>query len=372
MTTIPKTKVGLIGCGNISAIYLQAPAKFGRFEIVACADIELERAQARAAEYGIAKACTVDEILSDPEIEVILNLTIPAAHAEVALAALAAGKSVYTEKPLATTREAGRQVLELAEAKGLRVGCAPDTFLGAGLQTCRKLIDEGAIGQPLAATAFMGYPGPERWHPNPEFFYQPGAGPLFDMGPYYLTALINLLGPVQRVTASAQALRKERIVTNKINPGAKIAVNTPTHISGTLDFTNGAVASLITSFDVAAHNIPNMEIYGTEGTLSVPDPNGFGGPVRLRQNGDSEWREISLTLPYDTNSRGLGIADMIYSMQNGLPHQASGKLAYHVLDIMESLLESSSRGQHLNLTSGVERPGLLPLELYPAGHLATK
>ena len=249
-----KARIGIIGAGNISGIYLESPQKFSILEIAAIADIDMARAKARAEQYGVPKACSVDELLADPAVDIVINLTIPAVHAQVSLAALEAGKSVYSEKPLAVNRDDAAKMLKLAAEKGLRVGCAPDTFLGAGLQTCRKLIDDGWIGQPLAANAFMLSAGPERWHPDPEFFFQPGAGPLFDMGPYYLTALVNLLGPINRVTGSAQAVRVERTIGSQPKFGTKIQVNTPTHVAGVLDFEGGIVANLNTSFDVWSHN----------------------------------------------------------------------------------------------------------------------
>src|SRR5215210_783616 len=282
------TNVGIVGCGNISGIYLEAGKKWDILNIVACADIDLPRAQAQAAKYGIPKASGVEELLADPSIAIVINLTVPQAHAEVALAALAAGKSVYNEKPLALDRAQAKQMLDLAREQGLRVGCAPDTFLGGGLQTCRKLIDDGMIGEPIGASAFMMSHGPEGWHPNPEFFYQPGAGPMFDMGPYYLTALISLIGPVQRVAASARSTFPTRLIGSEPKKGQIIQVTTPTHIAATLDFANGAIGTIITSFDMWGYNLPRIEIYGSEGSLSVPDPNRYDGPVRLLRAGEKE------------------------------------------------------------------------------------
>ena len=361
-------KVGIIGCGNISQIYLTAPKRNPALEIVACADVFLERAEAKAREHGI-RALTVEGLLADPEIGLVINLTIPAAHAAVALQALEAVKHVYTEKPLATTREDAHKILDLAAQKGLRVGCAPDTFLGAGLQTCRKLIDEGVIGQPVAATAFMLGHGPEGWHPDPEFFYQPGAGPMFDMGPYYLTALIHLLGPVDRVTGSARISFPERVIGSAPKKGQTIKVNTPTHIAGVLDFARGPVATLVTSFDVWAAQVPRIEIYGSLGTLSVPDPNTFGGPVKLRLAGEEAWREVPLSFPNHENSRGLGPADMVTAIGSGRPHRASGALAWHVLDLMHAFHDASREGRHVLLSSQCAQPAALPVGL-AAGVLA--
>jgi predicted dehydrogenase len=356
-----ETRIGIIGCGNISGIYLTNCRKLPGVALVACADLDMVRAQAKAAEHGI-RAATVDELLADPDVDLVINLTIPAVHAEVSMSALAAGKHVYTEKPLATRRVDGAATLALAREKGLRVGSAPDTFLGGGLQTSRKLIDDGVIGEPVAAVAFMTGHGPEGWHPDPEFFYKPGAGPMFDMGPYYLTALIGLLGPIARVTGSTRISFPERTIGSGPKQGQKIAVETPTHVAGVLDFAGGAVATLITSFDVWAANLPRIEIYGSEGSLSVPDPNTFGGPVRIRLAKDKEWREVPLTHGHTENSRGLGVADMAAAIREGRPHRASGELAYHVLDVMAAFEEASTSGRHVAITSGPPRVQALPAD----------
>jgi predicted dehydrogenase len=357
---VSTVKVGVVGCGVISGIYLTNLARFNNVEVVMCADIDAARARARAAEFGVPRVGTVEELVADPEIEIVLNLTIPAAHFPVALAALQAGKSVYNEKPLAIEREDAAQLLAVAIERGVRVGGAPDTFMGGGLQTCRKLIDDGAIGQPIGATGFMLGRGPESWHPDPDFFYQPGGGPLFDMGPYYLTAFATILGPVRRVTSSAQISFPERLIGSGPKVGSSITVRTPTHVAGVLDFDSGAVGTLVTSFDVWAHNLPLVEIYGSEGTLSLPDPNGFGGPVRLRQMGEKKWREIPLKFGYSEDSRGIGVADMAAAIRGGRPHRAGGDLAYHVLDIMHAFLDASRLGKHIVLQSGVPRPEPLP------------
>lgn len=354
-------KVGVIGCGTISGIYLQMAKRLRILDVQACADLYLERAQARATEFEIPRACSVEALLADPEIELVLNLTIPVAHAEIALAALEAGKHMYTEKPLAISRADAHRALDKANERGLRLGCAPDTFLGGGLQTCRKLIDDGWIGEPVAAVAFMMSRGPERWHPDPEFFYQRGAGPMLDMGPYYLTALASLLGPVRRVSGSARITFPERTITSQPRYGAAIPVTTPTHIAGVFDFASGLVGTIITSFDVWSSNLPRIEIYGTQGSLSVPDPNTFGGPVRVRRAGAEAWSELPLTHGYTENSRGIGLAEMAYALRAGRPHRANGDLAYHVLDVMQAFEESSEQGQHIEITSHCARPApLLP------------
>jgi len=359
---VKKVKVGMIGCGNISSAYLEGAQLFDSLEIVACADSVHQKAEEKAEEYHVPNVYSVEELLADPEIRLVLNLTVPRAHAEINLKAIRAGKHVYCEKPLAVTREEGQQTLKEATRKGVRVGAAPDTFLGGGLQTCRKLIDDGWIGRPVAATAFVASHGPEGWHPNPGFFYQVGGGPLFDMGPYYLTALIHLLGPIRRVTGSAQKGLNERIVTNEWDYGKKIPVDVPTHVAGVLDFQSGVVGTLIASFDVWSHHLPMIEIYGTQGTLSVPDPNSFGGPVRLRRAGAEEWSDIPLTHRPDVR-RGIGLADMAYAIRYGRKHRASGELAFHVLDAMQAFGEASDSGTHILLKSTCSRPDPLPMAL---------
>ncbi|SDC65572.1 Predicted dehydrogenase [Paenibacillus sp. UNCCL117] len=351
-----KMKAGIIGCGNISGIYLKNGSQFGSYEIAACADIDLLRAQAKAQEYGI-RALTVEELLADQEIEIVINLTIPAVHAKVCLQALEAGKHVYVEKPLAVTREDGRRILELADSRGLRVGCAPDTFLGGGIQTCRRLMDEGAIGVPVAASGFMMSRGHEHWHPDPQFYYEPGGGPMFDMGPYYLTALVALLGPIRRVTGAARVSFAQRTVSSKPKAGTVIEVKTPTHVAGVLDFAGGAIGTLITSFDImGGTDLPHIEIYGSAGSLRVPDPNRFGGPVYLRKLGAGEWTEVPLTHGYADNNRGVGVADMAAAIREGRPHRASGALAYHVLDTMHGFHEASAEGRHVELQSACTTP----------------
>ena len=361
MSNVP-TKVGIIGCGNISGIYFEAGKTFDILNIVGAADLVRKRAEDKAAEHN-CKAMTVEELLADPDIQIVMNLTIPNAHASVALAALEAGKCVHNEKPLAITREDGSKMLDLAKSKNLRVGCAPDTFMGGGIQTCRKLIDDGWIGEPIGATAFMMCHGHEGWHPDPEFYYKAGGGPMFDMGPYYLTALVNLMGPVKRVTGSTRITFPERVIGSEPKRGTVIRVDVPTHVVGVMDFANGAVGNIITTFDVWAAELPRIEIYGTEGTLSVPDPNTFGGPVRVRRAGAGEWSEVPLTHGYAQNSRGIGVADMAYALRSGRPHRASGDLAFHVLDIMHAFHDASLEGKHIELQSTCAQPAPLPLGL---------
>jgi len=373
MMEIKPVKTAIIGCGNISSIYIENVQKWDVLDLVACANRTLPRAQSQAEKFGVPKAMQIDEVLADPEIELIINLTTPDVHAEIGLAALRAGKSVYNEKPLAISREDARLMQDEANAHDLRVGCAPDTFLGGGLQTCRQLIDDGEIGTPVAANASMFILGPEAWHPDPAFLYQVGAGPLFDVGPYYLTALISILGPVRRVTGSARTTYAERTIGSGPKQGQTFAVETPTHIVSVLDFDEGPVATLTTSFDVAvsagtAINLYDvggalLEIQGTKGTLSMPDPNTFGGPVRIRSLGESEWREIPISHAHTENSRVLGAADMAVAIRTRRAHRANGDVAFHVLDVMHSILEASNQGKHIEPQSNCERPAPLPAGL---------
>lgn len=354
-------KVGIIGCGNISNAYFNGSRPYDVMQIVACADIDEARAKAKAAEHGV-RALSVKQLLNDPEIQIVVNLTIPKAHAEVNLQILQHGKHAYCEKPFAVTRADGEKVLALARKKKLRVGCAPDTFLGGGIQTCRKLIDDGAIGEPVACAAFMACHGHESWHPNVFFYYEKGGGPMLDMGPYYLTALVNLIGPIRRVAGSARITFKERVATSQALMGRKIKVSTPTHIAGVFDFANGAIGTIIQSFDVWSHNLPIIEIYGREGSLSVPDPNGFGGPIRIRKAGSKEWTEVPHTHRTDV-ARGIGVADMAQGILTKRPHRASGELAFHVLDAMLAFDDSSKAGKHVMLKSKCQRPAALPTGL---------
>jgi predicted dehydrogenase len=348
--------VGLIGCGNISSIYLQNAQTLDPIEIVACADMRREAAEAQAAKFGVGRVCSVEELLADPKIEIVLNLTTPESHGTIALAALEAGKSVYNEKPLAMSRDQGKRMLQVAQAKGLLVGGAPDTFLGAGYQTVRELLDAGAIGTPVGANAFMMSRGHEHWHPNPVFYYKAGGGPMFDMGPYYLTALVSLLGAVRRVTGTTRITRQQRTISSQPKAGEVIDVEVPTHVAGLLDFADGPIGMIMTTFDVQASGLPWIEIYGTTGTIHAPDPNTFGGPVKLRRADDKEWQEIPVTRPYAENSRGLGVAGMAEALRSGKPHRASGDLAYHVLDLMFAIHDASDSGCHVDVESTCARP----------------
>lgn len=357
-----KLKIGIIGCGNISSIYMENCPKFKHLELVGCADLDTHRAKEQAKKYRIPKACSVEELLTEPEIELIINLTIPKAHAAVSIQALEAGKHVYSEKPLAITREEGRQILETAKKQNLHVGCAPDTFLGAGIQTAIHLIEQGEIGVPVGASAFMINQGHEHWHPDPFFYYDFGGGPMFDMGPYYLTALVSLLGPINRVTGFTRISYPERTITSEPKAGTKIQVTTPTHISGVIDFASGAIGTITTSFDAfGGTSLPPIEIYGSEGTLLVPDPNTFGGPVRIRKRDEKEFVEVPLSYGYSQNSRGLGVADMAHAILSGGDYRANGELAYHVLEAMHGFDDSSDKGTHYEMESNCKRP--LPLSV---------
>lgn len=362
-----KLKVGIIGTGNISSIYLQNGSKFEAAEVVACADLDVERAIARASEYGI-RGCTVEELLNDPEIDMVINLTIPQAHASVCLQALEAGKHVYVEKPLSVTLEEGRSIMELAANKGLRVGCAPDTFLGGGLQTAVKVIADGWIGTPVSATAFMMSGGHETWHPDPAFYYQKGGGPMFDMGPYYLTALVALLGPIARVSGSARISYPERTITSAPKYGQTINVEVPTHVAGLLEFAEGPIGTLVTSFDVkGGSDLPWIEIHGSRGTIQVPDPNTFGGSVRVRKAGSKEWFDIPPVFPNTENSRGIGAADMAKAILTDREHRASGQLAFHVLEAMVGIHLAAASGERYVMSSVCSKPAPLPLGLAPFG-----
>jgi predicted dehydrogenase len=336
-----KVKVGVIGCGNISDIYFQSAKTFSNLEIIACASERGASARTQALRYDIPYVLTPAELLNHPEIEIVLNLSIPKTHYALNLAALEAGKSVYSEKPLALNREEGSHLLETAARRGLKIGCAPDTFLGAGYQTARKLLQEGAIGEPVAGVAFFGWRGPEEWHPDPQFLFEEGGGPLFDMSPYYLTALVTLLGAVRRVSSISRITWPVRPIMNPQFQEKKVTASVATHVAGLLEFENGVIVNLIASFDILAHNLPRIEIYGSHGSLSLPDPNFFGGPVKV-SGLDREWREASLVNQYVENHRGIGMSDLALAIRENRWAQASGELAYHVLDVMQSLNEAAA------------------------------
>lgn len=359
--------IGIIGTGNISDAYLKAAPQFPIIKIIACADINMDAARAKAATYGV-EALTVDELLADPRIGIVLNLTTPQHHVPVGLQAIAAGKHVYSEKPLAVAFEDGLRLVEAAAKAGLRLGCAPDTFLGGSHQTARKAIDAGTIGTPLAGAAFMMVAGHELWHPNPDFYYKAGGGPMFDMGPYYLTCLVNMLGPVASVTGAAKASYDTRTIASGARAGESFAVEVPTHISALLSFANGAAVTITTSFDVWKHAHGHIEIYGSAGSMLVPDPNRFDGAVQVSEK-KGDWTDVPQTHLYgDGNYRILGLADMAEAITEGRPHRASHELSLHVLEIMDSILKSADSGKRIELTHPAARPAPMRDDL-PFGQL---
>ncbi|SHL38815.1 Gfo/Idh/MocA family protein [Actinacidiphila paucisporea] len=349
--------IALVGAGVISKQYLTALSTFPDVRVLAVADLDVERARAAADAYGVPAAGDVASVLAIPEVEIVVNLTIPAAHAEVASAALQAGKHVYGEKPLALAPADGAKILAEAQAAGLRVGSAPDTFLGAGLQSAARAVAAGVIGEPVAVTAVTQGPGPESWHPSPEFLFQYGAGPLFDIGPYYLTALVALFGPVSRVSATSRQGRAERVVGSGPKAGTSFAVEVPTHVQALLDFASGPSASATFSFD---SSVPRrmIEVVGTEGTLSLPDPNTFAGPLQVQAFGEEAWRDLPVT--GSTAGRGMGVLDMARAIRGGTAHRASGELAQHVLELMATITESAAQHTVLPLETGAPVVPVLP------------
>ena len=365
-------RIGIVGIGRISGIYLKnLTGMFGnRVKLTAVTDLFEERAKAAAEEKNVKHIKTTEELVKDPDVDIVLNLTQPQLHHQVSMLALNNGKHVYNEKPLCALREEAAEVIKTAKEKNLRVGGAPDTFMGPGIQTCRKMIDDGLIGKPVAASAFMMGHGHESWHPDPNFYYQVGGGPMFDMGPYYLTALVNLLGPIARVSGSAQMGQKERVITSEPLKGTIIKVGVPTHIAGVMDFASGAVGVIIQSFDVWSHSMPFIEIYGTEGTIQVPNPNNFKGDIKVKRYREADWSSIpNLTAeahnprapedPQANNLRGIGITDMAEAIMENRPHRASAELANHVLDAMHGFHDASASGNYYMMKTVCERPELL-------------
>lgn len=357
-----KVNVAVVGCGNISGIYLENLTKrFRNVEVYAISDLIEENTRTKSEQFGIQKIMTFQEIIKDPNVQIVLNLTTPPLHYELSKQALEAGKNVYVEKPLSLNYDEGKELVALAKGKGLLLGCAPDTFLGAGIQTCRHIIDGGVIGDIIGATAFMVCHGHESWHPGPEFYYKKGGGPMFDMGPYYLTALVNLVGPVKSVAGMTAISFPTRKITSQPKYGEEIQVEVPTHVNGLLRFRNGAIGNIITSFDVWDSVLPRIEIYGTRGSMLVPDPNGFGGEVKIRQYFDTEFKSCPLITEHSENSRGIGLSDLADALLSGRSdHRASGELALHVLEIMEKIHTSSDEHREIQLESTCERPEALP------------
>ena len=345
-------RIGVVGCGNISSIYLKnLTSVFANTSVYAVCDMDSEKAKDRAEKYGIEKILSLDELLSDPMVDIVLNITPPMGHFSICEKALQAGKHVYVEKPLSLTYAEGLRLVSLAREKGLYFGCAPDTFLGAGIQTCAELIAKGCIGRPIGGAAYMMCAGHESWHPSPAFYYDYGGGPLFDMGPYYLTALVRLLGRVKSVYATGSRAFEERTITSAPLCGTKMPVKVDTHNTGVLQFENGAVVTLVTSFDVINHSMPEIELYGTEGSLRVPDPNTFGGPVLLSTRENRAFAEQPLVSAYSENSRGIGISEMVLAIEEGRVNNASGNLALHVLEIMEAFGRSAKLGAAVSIES---------------------
>ncbi len=360
----PTSRIAIVGCGVISPVYVKTLGRLAGIEIAACVDGVAERAQEVAASCG-ARVASFDDVLADPDIDAVVNLTPPLAHATVTRAVLEAGKAAFSEKPLGVDFDEGRALRDLAADRGLRLGCAPDTFLGVGLQTCRAAIDRGDIGEPLGANAFMLGCGPEWWHPNPDLFYARGGGPMLDMGPYYLTALVQLLGPAVSVIGTGRASRAQREIRSRPRRGERVDVEVPTHMSAAVEFAAGPIATLVTSFDVQASRYRHIEIYGTEATLAVPDPNTFHGPVLIRGLRDDWWRDIEVVAKSLPQQRGLGLGDMLWASRTGRAHRASGDLALHVLELMTGALDSAGHGQRVRLSTTCERAAPLPLGLAP-------
>jgi len=355
--------VAVIGCGNISKQYLSNLTRFPDVRVLFCADLDLERAKTQAAAYGVPASGSVQQALEQPDVQLVVNLTIPAAHAEVAAAAIAAGKHVWNEKPLAPDVAAGRALLEQADKAGLRVGCAPDTVLGAGIQSARRLIASGAIGTPVSALTLLQGPGPESWHPDPEFLFAKGAGPLFDLGPYYLSTLATLFGPATRVAAVGRRTRDARVIGSGPRAGTEFSVQVPTYISALAEYAGGEAATMLFSWESPLGRHGFVEITGTEATLAVPDPNRFDGDLRLRRAGDEEWTVI----PSEgaAAGRGSGVVDMVRSIRRGQPHRASGEIAQHVLELMTAIERSADDSDFVPVESGFEQPDALPVDWDP-------
>ncbi|KNH17880.1 oxidoreductase [Arthrobacter sp. ZBG10] len=355
--------VAVIGAGNISKAYLDNLTTFPDLKVLVIADLFVEAAEARAKEYGVPEWGGPDAALNHPDVEIIVNLTIPAAHVEVATAAVKAGKHVWTEKPFSLDRESGLGLLKVADAAGIRLGCAPDTFLGAGLQTALRLIQRGDIGTPLTAMTTFQTPGPESWHPNPAFLFQYGAGPLFDMGPYYLTTLVQAFGSINKVAAVGSKAKEVRVIGSGPKAGEEFTVEVPTHVSAMALFDSGASSHSVFSFESPRVRMGFVEITGTEATISLPDPNNFDGDIRLWRAGDDEWTVIPATGP--ANGRGMGVLDMARSLRAGVQHRATGELAYHVLDSMVSIAESVETGTFVDVASTAGTAPALPEDWAP-------
>ena len=358
MTATRPARVGIVGCGDVTGLYLPGSARFPVIELAACADLDAGRAAALSAKGGFP-AVSIEALLADPSIEIVLNLTPPMAHAVVSLGAIAAGKHVYSEKPFATSRDDALAILAAADAAGVRVGGAPDTFLGGGLQTARSIIDAGEIGEPTGANAAVLHLGPERWHPNPSIFYGRGGGPLLDVGPYYVAALVHLLGPITSVSAVARGAGGKRRIASGPRAGEMFPVVAPTSVVAAYTFATGAIGGLMASFDVVASTSPHLEIHGPAGSLELGDPNRFDGHVRRRLIDDDAWTDVPLRFD-GTVGRGVGLADMIEAIRDDRPARASGAFAFHVLDVLLATEEAAAEGRTVRIESTVERPAAMP------------
>jgi predicted dehydrogenase len=366
LSSAQRWRVGLIGAGVVSSQYLESLQRLNDLDLVAIADLDADKAAGVAATYGV-RAGSVDDVIGADDIDVVLNLTIPAAHVDVSTRAIEAGKHVYVEKPLSLTVAEGRRLLDLAQERGLRVGCAPDTVLGTGVQTARHLIDAGRIGTPIAATASWSSPGHELWHPAPEFYYQPGGGPLFDMGPYYISALVTLLGPIERVTASTRQSPRDRTIATGPRASTGIAVDVDTHVVAIAEHVTGAISTLMMSFEVWGSRLPRIEVYGTDGTVSVPDPNRFDGTVEILDT-TRQWSIVPETAGYAGSARGFGLADMVRAAAVGMPHRASGILGLHVVDVMAAITQAAGQRGSVELDTTLERPLPVPFTVLGHGH----
>ena len=349
-------RVGIVGAGKISGQYSATIARLPQLTVTAVADLDQDRAQRLADQHRGARVMTPADMYASDDVDLVLNLTTPAHHAGVALAAIGAGKHVYGEKPLAATSTEGQAIVDAAAAAGLRAGCAPDTVLGTGVQTARAALDSGTIGVAHAATAFMTAPGHERWHPDPEFYYQPGGGPLLDMGPYYLSALVHLLGPVRRVIGMSSRPRDERTIGDGPRAGTSFGVTVDTHETGILEHEGGALTTMMMSFDIWASHLPSIEVYGSTGSLSVPDPNYFAGDVRLYSRDTEAWKVLPPSAGYAGAGRGVGLFDLYEALAEGRPHRAGVDVALHVLDVMESMQESARSGKAVTVNTTCNRP----------------
>ena len=351
------TNIGIVGIGDISGIYLKNITEtFKELHIVAVCDLIRERALKAQKDYGIEKVYdTMEELFADDSITLVLNLTRPYEHFAVSKGALLAGKHVYSEKPLGASLEEGRELVKIAEEKGLMLGGAPDTFLGAGIQTCRRLIDDGVIGDVVGASAAMICHGHETWHHDPEFYYKYGGGPMMDMGPYYITALINLIGGIKKVTGVTKISFPQRLITSQPHNGEIIDVEVPTYITGVMQFENGAVGTITTTFDVFRSRSHNIEIYGSKGTLFVPDPNCFDGDIEFYNGITGETEKYPLEFDYAENSRALGLADIAKAIETGRKPRTSYKQTFHVLEVMEAFRQSSDEGKTVEIKSTFTR-----------------